>query len=125
MIERSNQLAEHIIGCAIEVHKELGPGLLETIYEKAMVIELRKGGLKVEQQVAVPVYYKGQKIDGDLKLDLLVEDLVILELKALDKLDPVHNAQLLTYLKLRKLWLGLLINFNEPVVRKGIRRVVL
>ncbi len=125
MKERSNELVEFIIGSAVEVHKELGPGLLENIYEKAMVIELLDRGFKVEQQVAIPVYYKGHKLDQELRLDLLVENLVIVELKAVDKLAPVHNAQLLTYLRLKKLWLGLLINFNEPMVTKGIRRVVL
>ncbi len=90
-----------------------------------MVIELLDRGFKVEQQVAIPVYYKGHKLDQELRLDLLVENLVIVELKAVDKLAPVHNAQLLTYLRLKKLWLGLLINFNEPMVTKGIRRVVL
>ncbi len=125
MKERSNQLAEHIIGSAIEVHRQLGPGLLESIYEKAMVIELANRGFKIQQQVLVPVFYKGTYLNQELKLDLLVEDLVIVELKAVDKLAPVHNAQLLTYLKLKKLWLGLLINFNEPIVSRGVRRVVL
>lgn len=103
MKDRSNQLAEVIIGAAIEVHKTLGPALLEGIYEQAMIIELGNRELKTQQQVCVPVYYKGLSLGQDLKLDLLVEDLVIIELKAVDKLAPTHNAQLLNYLKLKQL----------------------
>ena len=112
-----------IIGAAIEVHRHLGPGLLEAIYEKAMVHELRLGGLKVEQQVPVSLLYKGLKIEGQ-RLDLLVQDGVIVELKAIDKVVAVHEAKLLGYLKSTGLRLGLLINFNLPVVYRGVKRIV-
>ena len=124
MREDSDQLSRIIIGSAIEVHRYLGPGLLETAYEKALLFELKSRGLHVKRQVSVPVIYKGHKLGTDYKLDILVNDLVIIELKAVDKMLPIHKAQLLTYLKLKKLWLGLLINFNEPVVKQGIIRVV-
>ena len=102
----------------------LGPGLLETLYEEALFFELKQANLQVERQVPVPVYYKNNKLSTDLKLDLLVEGLVIIELKAVDKLNRIHDAQLLTYLKMKKLWLGLLINFNEYVLKHGIKRLV-
>ena len=124
MQKKSNQLSEQIIGCAIEVHRVLGPGLLETLYEEALFFELKQANLQVERQVPVPVYYKNNKLSTDLKLDLLVEGLVIIELKAVDKLNRIHDAQLLTYLKMKKLWLGLLINFNEYVLKHGIKRLV-
>ncbi|MBO9483132.1 GxxExxY protein [Salinisphaera sp. G21_0] len=124
MKTKSNQLSEHIIGCAIEVHRVLGPGLLESIYEEALFFELKQANLQVERQVPVPVYYKNKKLNTDLKLDLLVEGLVIVELKAVEKLNRIHDAQLLTYLKMNNLWLGLLINFNEYVLKHGIKRLV-
>ena len=124
MQKKSNQLSEQIIGCAIEVHRVLGPGLLESLYEEALFFELKQANLQVERQVPVPVYYKNNKLSTDLKLDLLVEGLVIIELKAVDKLNRIHDAQLLTYLKMKKLWLGLLINFNEYVLKHGIKRLV-
>jgi GxxExxY protein len=112
-----------IIGAAIEVHKHLSPGLLESVYEKAMAHELRLRGLKVEQQLPISVVYKDLRIDGQ-RLDLLVQGGVIVELKAIDKLLPLHEAQLLSYLKSTGFRLGLLINFNLPVVHKGIKRIV-
>ncbi len=124
MKTRSNQLSELIIGCAIEVHRVLGPGLLESIYEEALFFELKQAGLHVEKQVPVQVYYKNQKLKTDLKLDLLIEELVIVELKAVEQLNRVHEAQLLTYLKMKNLWLGLLINFNVPILKQGIQRLV-
>lgn len=106
-----NQLTKEIIGCAIEVHKEFGPGMLEKTYEKAMLILLKEKGLKVENQLEVPVLFRDIVIDNALRLDILVEDLIIVELKAVEKILPVHEAQLLTYLKLLKKPKGVLINF--------------
>ena len=120
-----NILTGEIIGAAVEVHRELGgPGLLEEIYESAMVYELRLRGLSVEQQVAVPVMYKGHIIKKPHYLDLLVEGRVIVELKALEKSAKLFESQLLTYLRLSQLNVGLLINFGETQVRHGIRRVI-
>jgi GxxExxY protein len=120
-----NMLTGEIIGAAVEVHRELGgPGLLEEIYESAMVHELRLRGLSVEQQVAVPVMYKGYNIKKPHYLDLLVEGRVIIELKAVEKSAKLFESQLLTYLRLAQLNVGLLINFGETQVRHGIRRVI-
>lgn len=120
-----NILTGEIIGAAVEVHRELGgPGMLEEIYESAMVYELRLRGLSVEQQVAVPVMYKGHNIKKPHYLDLLVEGRVIVELKAVDKSSKLFESQLLTYLRLSQLNVGLLINFGETQVRHGIRRVI-
>ncbi|GAA4649088.1 GxxExxY protein [Kistimonas scapharcae] len=124
MNERADQLSGLIIGAAIEVHRCLGPGLLESAYEKALVFELQKKGLQVRTQEAVPVIYKGHDLQCNYRLDLLVEGLVIIELKSVEKLLPIHKAQVITYLKLKRLWLGLLINFNVPVLKQGIIRVV-
>jgi len=106
-----NQLTKEILGCAIEVHKEFGPGMLEKTYEKAMLILLQEKGLKAESQLEVPVLFKGIEIDHALRLDILVEDLIVVELKAVENILPVHEAQLLTYLKLLKKPKGILINF--------------
>ncbi len=106
-----DQLSKEILGCAIEVHKEFGPGMLEKTYEKALIMLLIDKGLKVQSQVEVPVYFKGTIIDNAYRLDLLVEDLIIIEIKAVEKILPVHEAQLLTYLKLTKKPKGILINF--------------
>ena len=120
-----NILTGEIIGAAVKVHRELGgPGLLEEIYESAMVYELRLRGLSVEQQVAVPVMYKVHNIKKPHYLDLLVEGRVIVELKALEKSAKLFESQLLTYLRLSQLNVGLLINFGETQVRHGIRRVI-
>ncbi|MGO0308818.1 GxxExxY protein [Endozoicomonas acroporae] len=124
MKEESDQLSSVIIGAAIEVHRHLGSGLLENTYERALIFELEQKGLELKSQEAVPVIYKGHSLGTDYKLDLLVNDLVIVELKAVEKVLPIHKAQLLTYLKLKKRWLGLLINFNEPVLKQGVVRVV-
>lgn len=114
-----------IIGAAIEVHRALGPGLLESAYEECLCHELRLRGLDVRRQVALPVEYKGVKLDCGYKLDLVVQDAVILELKAVDRLLPIHEAQLLTYLRLTGKQVALLINFNVPVLARGIVRMVL
>jgi GxxExxY protein len=117
-------VTDQIIGCAIEVHRTLGPGLLESIYEKALCFELQSRGIKVHAQLAIPVVYKGQSL-GEHRLDLLVEDQVIVELKAVDRLDPVFHAQVLSYLRLTGKHIGLLINFNVPVLKDGIKRIML
>jgi GxxExxY protein len=106
-----NKLTKDIIGCAIDVHKEFGPGMLEKTYEKALLMVLAEKGLKVQSQLEVPVTFRGIVIDNAFKLDLLVEDLIIVELKAVEKILPVHEAQLITYLKLMKKPKGILINF--------------
>ena len=124
MKEKSDQLSSVIIGAAIEVHRYLGPGLLENTYERALIFELEQKGLELKTQEPVPVIYKGHSLGTDYKLDLLVNDLVVVELKAVEKVLPIHKAQLLTYLKLKKRWLGLLINFNAPVLKQGVVRVV-
>ena len=118
------QLSYEIIGYAIEVHKELGPGLLESVYEKCLIHELRKNGYKVVQQLYVPVNYKGIKIEANLKLDLLVNDTIIVELKAVENILPVHEAQLLTYMKLLKKPQGLLINFYTDNITKSMKPFV-
>jgi len=117
-------LSHQIIGAAIEVHRLIGPGLLESVYESALCKELRLKGLTVDRQVSVPVNYKGEVLDCHVKLDLLVGGTVIVEVKAVETLIYVHKAQLLTYLRLQNLWLGLLINFNVKVLRNGIRRIL-
>ncbi len=119
------EITEKIIGAAIEVHKALGPGLLESAYEECLAHELRLCGLDLERQVPLPVAYKGVKLDCGYRLDFLVEKAIVLELKAIETLQPIHEAQLLTYLKLGHWTVGLLINFNVPVLKNGIRRVVL
>lgn len=123
-IQDLNVLTDRIIGCAIEVHKALGPGLLESIYEKALCYELRLKRIDHVQQAPVPIQYKGQSL-GDLRLDILVEDTVVIELKAVDRMDPVFQAQLLSYLKITGKRLGLLINFNVPALKDGIKRIAL
>lgn len=121
---RSLALSYQIIGAAIEVHQVIGPGLLESIYESALCRELWLRDIEVRRQVPVPVRYKGCSLDCDIRLDLLVEHRVIVEVKTAEKLLPVHTAQLLTYLRLKKLWLGLLINFNVEVLKHGVRRIL-
>lgn len=114
-----------IIGCAIDVHKELGPGLLESAYEECLSYELQKVGLKVEKQKAIPVVYKEIKLDCGYRADLIVEDKIVIELKAVDEFNPVHEAQILTYLKFADKKLGLLINFNVLRLKDGIKRYIL
>jgi GxxExxY protein len=117
-------VSHHVIGAAIEVHRLIGPGLLESIYEAALCKELRLRGLLVDRQVPVSVIYKGETLDCQLKLDLIVAGKVLVEVKAVEKLVPVHRSQLLSYLRLKNLWLGLLINFNVAVLREGVRRIL-
>lgn len=119
-----NDLAYKIVGCAIEVHKQLGPGLLENIYERCLKHELELNGLKVQTQIPVEVNYKGKKIDSDLRLDLLVEDLIVVELKSVETMLPLFQAQLITYLKLLKKPKGLLINFNCENITKSLIPIV-
>ena len=123
--QRVNALTEKIIGAAIEVHRELGPGLLESAYEQCLCHELSLRGLKFVTQVELPVRYKGLQLDCGYKMDVVVEDTVILELKTVEKIHPIHQAQLLTYLKLHVRSIGLLINFHVSLLRNGIKRVVL
>ena len=112
-----NDIAYAIVGCAIEVHKHLGPGLLESIYKPCIIQELKSKGLKVASEIHVPVFYKGEDLGGILKLDLLIENIVIVELKAVDILHPVYKAQLLSYLKLTGKPKGLLINFHSENIK--------
>lgn len=119
-----NRITEAIIGAAITVHRELGPGLLESAYEACLAYELADRGLAFERQKALPVEYRGVKIDCGYRLDLLVEGKVIVELKVVDRLEPIHKAQLLSYLKLSGCKVGLLINFNVIMLKNGIRRLV-
>jgi GxxExxY protein len=119
-----NDLSYKIIGCAIELHKNLGSGILESAYEAAFAYDLRQLGLKVDAKLAMPLIYKDVKLDVGYRLDLLVENRIIIELKSVEKLAPVHFAQTLTYLKLSDLRLALLINFNTKVLKEGIHRIV-
>lgn len=119
-----NEISSTIIGAAIEVHKFLGPGLLESSYEACLLFELRQKGLNVKSQVPLPVSYKGLLLEAGYRIDILVEEKVIIEVKAVDKLAEIHTAQILTYLKLTKLKLGLVINFNTVKVIEGLKRVV-
>jgi GxxExxY protein len=119
-----NELSGLIIGCALKVHKALGPGLLESAYEACLVYELAKLGLKVECQKGLPLIYEDVNLECGYRLDLLVEGRVIIELKAIESLTSLHTAQVLTYLKLSNCKLGLLINFNVPLLKDGIKRLV-
>ena len=120
-----NDLTGQIIGAAIEVHKELGPGLLESIYEECLCKELEFRDLQYKNQKIVQIEYKGNHIDSEYRLDIVVDDKVIVELKACETMLPIHEAQLLTYMKLTKTKVGLLINFNVPVLKDGIKRMML
>jgi GxxExxY protein len=119
-----NELTERVIGSCIEIHRSLGPGLLESAYEECLCHELSAAHIGFERQKPLPVRYKGVKLDCGYRLDLVVEQKLIIELKAIEQLLPIHEAQLLTYLKLSGLTLGLLINFNVPVLKSGIKRIV-
>ena len=119
-----NDLTEKVIAAAIEVHRELGPGLLESAYEACLVFELTQSGFEVERQKALPVIYKSVHIDCGYRLDLLVERQVVVELKAVQALNALHEAQLLSYLKLSGHHVGLLINFNVKLLKHGVRRLV-
>lgn len=121
--ERLDVAARVVVNSAYTVHRALGPGLLETIYEQCLSHEIRKAGLKVECQVARPLVYDGLKFDSGLRLDLLVDDIVIVEVKSVLQMHPVYDAQVLSYLKITGLYLGLLINFNVPLIKEGIKRI--
>ena len=118
-----NQLTGRVIGAAIEVHQALGPGLLESTYEECLCIELGLRKIPYERQKELPVEYKGTKLDCGYRLDIVVANTLIIELKACESLQPIHEAQLLTYLKLSGIKVGLLINFNVPVLKEGIKRL--
>ncbi len=119
-----NDISEKIIGCAIQVHRELGPGLLESSYEECLYYELDQSGMLVEKQKPLPLIYKEVKLDCGYRLDLIVENKVVIEVKAVEALNDVHMAQVLTYLKLSRCKLGLLMNFNVVLMKSGIKRVV-
>ncbi len=122
--EEYNLLSHEIIGAALEVHKHLGPGLLEIVYEECLAEELSLRGLKVERQVSLPIIYKGKEIGHPLTMDMLVEGCIIIELKAVKEMHDIYSAQLLSYLKLSNLKLGFLINFNSVQLRDGVKRIV-
>ncbi len=119
-----NEISQYIVDSAFQIHITLGPGLLESVYEEVMHYELTNRGLKVKRQKAIPVYYKDIKMEIGFRADLIVEDKVIIELKSVESIAPVHQKQLLTYLRLTDMKLGLLINFNENLIKDGIQRIV-
>jgi GxxExxY protein len=119
-----DELSHKVIGACIEVHRLLGPGLLEGVYVECLATELAEQGVRTNREVIIPIRYKGKELSKPLRLDLLVDDCLIVEAKSVDALLPVHSAQLLTYLKMTELKLGLLLNFNVEVMRQGIKRIV-
>ena len=121
----TNKVTEAVIGAAIEVHRHLGPGLLESAYQVCLARELALRGIAFEQEMQLPLEYKGVKLDCGYRLDFLVEQAVVVELKTVDALQPVHEAQLLTYLRLTGCKIGLLINFNVPILKQGLKRMAL
>lgn len=123
-VARNDDLTGKIIGCAIEVHRQLGPGLLESVYESALAVELEMSGIHYQRQIEIPINYRG-KVIGAHKLDFIVEKAVVLELKSIERFDPVFEAQLLTYMRIANLKLGLLINFNSRLLHEGIKRFIL
>jgi GxxExxY protein len=123
--EGIDRIATQVVDAAYKIHRKFGPGLLESAYEACLIHELRKRRLKIESQVAVPLDYEGERVDVGFRIDLLVEGRLIVELKAVEAILPVHKAQVITYLKIKKERLGLLINFNVPLIKKGIQRIVL
>ncbi len=120
-----DSLTESVIGLAIEVHRALGPGLLESAYQECLCYELKTNGIAFGRQVALPVIYKTVKLDCGYRMDLVIDDQLIVELKTVEKILPIHEAQLLTYLKLSEIRTGLLLNFNTAVLKNGIKRMVL
>jgi len=125
MLENINDLTGAIIGAAIEVHRTLGPGLLESIYEECLCKELSFRNIAYEKQKEIPIEYKGIKLNSKYRIDVIVEKKLVLEIKACENLMPIHEAQILTYLKLTRCKVGLLINFNVPILKNGIKRFIL
>jgi GxxExxY protein len=125
MAFENDELSQQVIGLAIEVHRHLGPGLLESAYEECLCLELKEAGLPFRRQVPLPIIYKSIKLDCGYRLDLVVMDRLILELKTVEQLLPIHNAQLLTYMKLSGIRTGLLLNFSSAVLKDGLRRLIL
>ena len=121
---KTNEITHEIINCAYEVYNFLGPGLLESVYQKALIHELRLRGFKVNSEVPIEIYYKDVNVGDNLRLDILVDEEVVVELKSVENVLPVHKKQLLTYLKLLDLQVGLLINFNVSMLKEGITRIV-
>jgi len=119
-----NQISKVVVDCCYRIHKKLGPGLLESAYLKILMYELKKVGLKCEKEVGIPVHYEDVKLDLGFRADLIVDNLVIVELKSVEKVQPVHKKQVTTYLKLKGMKLGLLVNFNVNLIKDGIERVV-
>jgi len=121
---RANELSQRVIGAAIEVHRALGPGLLESAYQNCLCRELQLRQISFVSEYALPLEYKGLNLECGYRMDILVGGLLIVELKSVEKIQPVHEVQLLTYLRLTNLWLGLLMNFNVTILKEGIRRIV-
>jgi GxxExxY protein len=124
-MDERDPLTEAVIGAAIDVHRELGPGLLESVYERCLTYELDLRGIEHETQVELPVVYKGTKLDCHFFMDVVIPGRLVIELKAVEELQRIHEAQLLTYMKLARIRLGLLLNFNVPLLKKGIKRLIL
>jgi GxxExxY protein len=123
-MEEENQISNKIIGCAIEVHRQLGPGLLESAYQECLCYELKNSGLYIQREVPMPIVYKEIKLDHGYRLDVLVENKVVIELKTVEFLNDIHTAQILTYLKLGNYKLGLLLNFHVTILKNGIKRII-
>ena len=121
---RENELAKAVVDAALQVHKALGPGLLESVYQAVLTYELRQRGLKIESEVSIPVVYEQVQIETAFRADLIIENCLLIELKSIEQVNPIHKKQLLTYLRLSELKLGLLINFNEELIKNAIHRVV-
>ena len=120
-----DELSNKVIGCAIEVHRELGPGLLESAYQQCLAAELSRCQIPYQLQLDLPVSYKGTRLDCGYRIDLLIDEQLIVELKCVDQLQKIHDAQILTYMRLARIRVGLLINFNVPLLKKGIKRFLL
>ena len=119
-----NTITSKIIGCAIEVHRQLGPGLLESTYQDCLIYELQQANLNVQKEIFIPLKYKNLSLEKGFRIDILVENSIVLELKAIDKITDIHKSRLLTYLKLGKFKLGLLLNFNVKALKQGITRII-
>jgi GxxExxY protein len=123
--EETESIARQVVDAAFKIHSALGPGLLESVYETCLCIELKKRDIRYEKQVSIPILYEGISVEPGLRLDLLVGGRVVVELKSVERLLPVHDSQILTYLKLARIRLGLLLNFNVVLMKQGIRRIIL